>query len=296
MLKRKFGKTNLEVTPIGLGTWVFGGWPWNEINEKECEAALETAIGAGINLIDTAPIYGFGRSEEIVGRTLRRLKVREKIVLATKQGFSWDDGKKRNVRKDCSKKAVFREIDESLKRLQTDWIDIYQIHWPDENTPIGETMEAMLKLKDQGKIKVIGVCNYNAEQMKECLKYAPLESSQPPYNYFQRDIEKEILPFCIEHKFGTLTYGTLCKGLLTGKFGIDKKPNDPVRQQTWDPIFETKRYEECLAEIEKLKKQAAEENLTVGQWVIRWAINQPGVTCALVGARNPKQVKENTTI
>jgi len=293
MKKRKFGNTGLEITSVGLGTWVFGGWPWNEVNEAECEKALEAALEAGVNLIDTAPVYGFGKSEVIVGRALKKLGKREEIVLASKQGFTWDKDNPRKIKKDSSKKAVFREIDESLKRLQTDWIDIYQIHWPDTETPFGETMEAMLKLKDQGKIKVIGVSNFNVEQIQECLKYAPLESLQPPYNYFQKDIEKEVLPFCVENNIATLTYGTLCKGMLTGKFNLNNKPKDPVRRETWDPIFEDKKYKECLEEVENLKKQASEESITVGQWAIRWTTQQPGVTCALIGARNPKQVKEN---
>ena len=294
MNKRKLGTTGLEVSPLGLGTWVFGGWPWAESKEQDFEKAIEKAIELGINLIDTAPIYGFGKAETIVGRTLKRLGLREKIILATKQGLSWDSNKR--IGHDCSKKKVFEEIDASLKRLQTDRIDIYQVHWHDPAIQIGETMEAFLKLKDQGKIRVIGVSNYNVVQMEEALRYAPVQTLQPPYNYLQRDIEKEILPFCMEHKIGTLTYSTLCKGMLTGKFSRENRPQDLVRKEKFDSVFEEKNYLHALDEVEKLKEEAAEEEMTVGQWVIRWTTQQPGVACALIGARNAMQVEENFSV
>ncbi|MDO8527269.1 MAG: aldo/keto reductase [Deltaproteobacteria bacterium] len=290
MEKRLFGKTCFKISPLGLGTWVFGGWPWNEVSEAECEKTIEKALSLGINLIDTAPFYGFGRAEEIVGQTLKRLKKREEVVLATKAGLCWEKGKKKKAWRDVSKKNILREIDESLKRLQTEWIDIYQIHWPDEKTEIGETMEAMFELKECGKIKVIGVSNFSAEQMRECLKYAPLESLQAPYNYFQREIEKEILPFCIENNIGVLSYGTLRKGLLTGKFNLENRPNDPVRQPAWDPMFAPENYSKCLKEIEELKIKADEKNIPLAQWVIEWTLEQPGITCALAGARNASQL------
>ncbi len=151
----------------------------------------------------------------------------------------------------------------------------------------------LLRLKEEGKIRAIGVSNFIVAQMEEAMKFAPVESLQPPYNYFKRDIEKEILPFCVEKNIGTLTYGTLCKGLFTGKFNAENKPKDLVRNESWDPLFETARYKECLLELENLKQKAAEENLKLGEWAIRWVIQQPGVTCALIGARNAKQVKEN---
>ncbi len=283
------------VTPVGLGTWVFGGWPWNESSDKDSESALEAALDLGVCLIDTAPIYGCGRAERIIGRTLKRLKKRDDLILSSKFGLCWEEGKRKKIWKDASSKNLLREIDDSLKRLETDRIDIYHLHWPDEKTPIGETMETLLLLKEKKKIGKIGLSNFNLSPLQEACRYAPVEVLQVPYNYFARDIEKEILPFCIEKNIVTLTYGTLCKGLLTGKFSGDKKPNDPVRNRSWDAIFAEENYEKCLNEIETLKIKAAVENLTLAQWAIRWTMHQPGVTCALIGARNAKQVRENFT-
>lgn len=292
MRLRDFGKTGLKITAVGLGTWVFGGWPWNTSSEKDCEAAVEAALACGVGLIDTAPVYGFGRAEKIVGRVLRRLRARERIVLATKCGLSFEEGK-RKVWHDASAAAIRRGIEESLKRLQTEWIDIYQVHWPDAATPIQETMEALLQLKEAKKIRAIGVSNFSAAQLEEAMRYAPVASLQPPYNYFQRESELELLPFCASAGLGVLTYGTLCKGLLAGKFGAENKPRDLVRSPKWDAVFGPERYEKCLAEVERLKVEARETGFTLGQWAIRWALKNPAVTCALVGARNARQAREN---
>ena len=293
MSKRKLGKTDLEVTPIGLGTWVFGGWPWNESSEKDCEQALETALEMGVNLIDTAPIYGDGRSEKIIGETLARLRVREKIILCTKVGIGFENGNGTKVWKNASRQTILKELDKSLKRLKTDWIDLYQIHFPDDKTPFQQTFETLLELKESQKIKAIGISNFSVAQMQESLSYAPIASLQPPFNYFERESEKELFPFCVKNEIGTLTYDTLCKGLLTGKFTFENRPKDLVRRDSWDPLFEKERFEACLGQIEVLKQKAKEENLTLAQWVIRWTLQQPGVTSVLVGARNAKQVREN---
>lgn len=292
MRLKDFGKTGLKVTAVGLGTWVFGGWPWNESSEKDCEAAVETALACGVGLIDTAPVYGFGRAEKIVGRVLRRLRARERVVLATKCGLSFEPGS-RKVWHDASAAAVRREIEESLKRLQTERIDIYQVHWPDAATPIAETMEALVRLREEKKIRAIGVSNFSVALLEEAMRHAPVAGLQPPYNYFQRESEAQLLPFCTSAGLGTLTYGTLCKGLLTGKFGAENKPRDLVRSPKWDGVFGPDRYAKCLGEIEGLKVKAREAGLTLSQWAIRWALKNPAVTCALVGARNAKQAKEN---
>ena len=293
MIRRMLGKTGFEVAPIGLGTWVFGGWPWNEASEKDCEAAIETALELGINLVDTAPIYGDGKSETIVGKTLERLNAREHVVLCTKVGIGFENGNGTKVWKNASRRTLLAEFDKSRKRLKTDFIDLYQIHFPDEKTPFQETFQTLCELRESGKIKAIGVSNFSAAQMKECLDLAPIATLQPPFNYFEQEIEKELLPFCIANNIATLTYDTLCKGLLTGKFNLENRPRDTVRKASWDPLFEPERYAECLKEIEKLKIKAKEEGLTLAQWAIQWTIQQPGITCALVGARNAAQVKEN---
>lgn len=279
---------------IGLGTWVFGGWPWNEPNEKECERVVEKALELGVSFVDTAPIYGFGRSEKIVGRALKNLKARDRVVLATKCGLSWEEGK-RKIWKDSSQKTILKEIDESLTRLQTDWIDLYQVHWPDPHVSIEETMTLLQKLKEEGKIRMVGVSNFSVSKIEGCLKHAEVQSVQVPYNYFQREIEKELLPFCIKQGIQVITYGTLCKGLLTGKFSLRNKPKDPVRSPNWDPLFEEDRYKNCLHEIENLKEKAKEQGLSMGQWAIRWTIMQAGVTSALVGCRTVKQTVDNVS-
>jgi len=294
MLFKSFSKTGKNVSAVGLGTWVMGGWPWNEIRLSDAESAIETALELGVNLIDTAPIYGCGRSEEIVGKTLKRLKRRENVFLATKCGLSWEMQKKRpTVWKDSSPKRILEEVDESLKRLQTDWIDLYQIHWPDEKVEIGRTMEALLTLQNAGKIRHIGVCNYSLEQLQESLLYAPVESLQTHYNYLRREAEKDLLPFCETHSLAVLGYGTLGKGVLTGKFSMENRPSDFVRSSDRDADFTPERYAKMLEEVEAVRQKSKEEGKTLSQWIVEWTCRQNVVTSALVGVRNAAQVREN---
>jgi len=291
MQLRTLGQSELKVSPIGLGTWVMGGWLWGGIHDEEAIQAIEISLKNGINLIDTAPVYGFGKSETLVGKALKRTKLRNKVVLATKCGLEWDPSKT-HIRRNSSKRRIFREIDDSLRRLQTDVIDLYQVHWPDANTPIPETMEALTQIQKQGKIRAIGVSNYKETHLREALRQVPLSSLQPPYNLFERGIENKILPWCQDHHVGTLTYGALCRGLLSGKFteSASFSEND-VR--SFDPKFKGDTLLKYLNCVNRLKKLATSVGMTVGQLAILWTVHQPGVTSALVGARNATQALEN---
>src|SRR5882757_5379003 len=210
--------TGLTVSRVGLGTWAIGGWMWGGTDDEESIATIRAAVDRGVNLIDTAPAYGFGRSEEIVGRALADGRLRSRVVIATKTGLEWKDGK---VFRNASRRRILREVTDSLRRLRTDYIDIYQVHWPDPLVPIEETAEAMQTLFDQGKIRAIGVSNFSVTQIERFRRVAPLHVVQPPYNLFERGIEAELLPDCRENNIAMLGYGALCRGLLSGRMRPD---------------------------------------------------------------------------
>src|SRR5439155_11614247 len=208
----------LSVSRVGLGTWAIGGWMWGGTDDEESIATIRAAVERGLNLIDTAPAYGFGRSEEIAGRALANCRLRSRVVIATKTVLEWKDGK---VFRNASRRRILREAEDSLRRLQTDYIDIYQVHWPDPLVPIEETAEAMQTLLDEGKIRAIGVSNFSVAQIERFRRIAQLHVVQPPYNLFEREIETELLPYCRKSDLATLTYGALCRGLLSGKLRLD---------------------------------------------------------------------------
>lgn len=291
MQLRTLGQSSLKVTPIGLGTWVIGGWMWGGIQDNEAIQAITTSVNNGINLIDTAPVYGFGKSEILVGKAIKKAKCRDRVVLATKCGLEWNRSQTK-IRRNSSRKRILKEIDESLKRLQTDVIDLYQIHWPDLNTSVQETMETLNHLLKIGKIRAIGVSNYSVKQLKEAQKQTSLASLQPPYNLYEREIEQTILPWCQKNNVGTLTYGSLCRGLLSGKFkNTATFPDTDIRSS--DPKFKGSNLDIYLNCVKRLEALAKENHLSVGHLAILWTLNQPGVTSALVGARNATQAKEN---
>src|ERR1700684_3970672 len=202
--------TQLKVSRVALGTWAMGGWMWGGTDERDSIATIHAALGQGINLIDTAPVYGFGVSEEIVGAALEGR--RSQAVIATKTGLEWHDGK---VFRNATRARIMQEVDDSLRRLGTDYIDIYQVHWPDPLVPVEETAEAMRSLYEQGKIRAIGVSNFSVEQMARFRQVSPLHVLQPPYNLFERAIEADILPYCLANDVATLGYGALCPGLVS---------------------------------------------------------------------------------
>lgn len=285
---RTFGNTDIQVTPVGLGTWAIGGWMWGGTDEAQSIDTIHRAIDKGIGLIDTAPVYGFGRSEEIVGKALANGR-RDQVALATKVALNWNDDQDK-VWRDASAARIEREVEDSLKRLQTDRIDIYQVHWPDPKTPMEETARALENLYQAGKIRAIGVSNFTPSQMDELQKSVPLHSLQPPYNLFERDIEQEILPYCRENGIATITYGGLCRGLLSGKMREDTQfTGDDLRKN--DPKFQGDRYRQYLnavAELDTFARERYQKNVLA--LALRWLVDQPGVTTALWGARRPEQL------
>ena len=288
MEKRKISNTNIETSVIGLGTWAIGGEMWGGTDEQQSIATIHAALDKGITLIDTAPGYGFGRSEEIIGKALQQYNgKREDVVLATKVGLNWKDGQ---VYRDASKERIFKEIEDSLERLQTDYIDIYQVHWPDPTVPIQETAEALNELFEQGKIRAIGVSNFSIEQMNTFREYAPLHVVQPPYNLFERDIEEDVLPYVQKHQIHTLLYGSLCRGLLSGKMSVDKEfEGDDLRNN--DPKFQEPRFSQYLKAVEELDELAKNKfNKSVLHLALRFNIDQPGAGTALWGGRRPDQM------
>jgi aryl-alcohol dehydrogenase-like predicted oxidoreductase len=273
---------------IALGTWAIGGWMWGGTDEQQSVRTIHAALDQGINLIDTAPVYGFGRSEEIVGQALAVGMRRQQVLIATKVGLDWKDGR---PFRNASRKRIAKEIEDSLRRLRTDVIDLYQVHWPDPSVPIEETAEAMAGLLRAGKIRAIGVSNFSPAQMDNFRSVAPLHTSQPPYNLFERGIEKDVLPYCRDNSITTLVYGSLCRGLLSGKMDIDTKfSGDDLRRD--DPKFQAPRFQYYLNAVKQLDRLARENyGKRVIHLALRWLLDQPGVGVALWGARRPDQLR-----
>ncbi len=294
MDKVGYGRTDFEVSVVVLGTWVTGGWMWGGADESDSIRTIHKALDLGINFIDTAPVYGFGRSEEIVGKALREHPEEERVVVATKCGLEWD-AEQRHIRRNSSPARIRQEVDDSLRRLGRDCIDLYQIHWPDPDTPSEDSMAAMVQLCDAGKIRYVGLSNFNIHQIQACQQVAPLHSLQPPFNLFERDATGEILPFCQEHGIATLVYGGLCRGLLSGKFtGTETFPKGDLRRA--DPKFKPDRFKQYVKAVDELKKLALQYGHSVAQFALRWALQQPGVTTVIAGARTPAQVEDNAGV
>ena len=279
--------TSLEVSRVAIGTWAIGGWMWGGTDEAQSIATIRAALDHGINLIDTAPVYGFGRSEEIVGKAIAEGGLRAKVIIATKAGLGWKDG---SVFRDASRARILQEIEDLLRRLRTDYIDIYQVHWPDPAVAVEETAEAMLTLLRQGKIRAIGVSNFSIGQMELFRTVAPLHVLQPPYNMFERGIEADLLPYCRTHKIATLGYGALCRGLLSGRMRPDTVfTGDDLRRH--DPKFRPPRFAHYLAAVQRLDRLAQERfGKRVIALAVRWMLDQ-GITTALWGARRPDQLQ-----
>ena len=279
--------TQLRVSRVALGTWAMGGWMWGGSDERESVATIHAALDQGINLIDTAPVYGFGASEEIVGRAVAGAGLRSRVVIATKVGLEWRDGK---VYRNATRDRIVREIDESLIRLRTDYIDIYQVHWPDPLVPVEETADAMRALYEQGKVRAIGVSNFSVTQIKRFRQIAPLHVLQPPYNLFERAIETEILPYCRANNIATFGYGALCRGLLSGRMRPDTKfEGDDLRGV--DPKFQPPRFAQYLSAVQQLDRLARIRfRRSVIQLAVRWMLEQ-GISVALWGGRHPNQLQ-----
>ncbi|MDB5305550.1 MAG: putative aldo/keto reductase [Phycisphaerales bacterium] len=303
MQSRQLGGSSVRVSPIIFGAWAIGGWMWGGNEEQESLEAIRASIANGVNTIDTAAIYGMGHSEELVGKAIKG--IRDQVVLATKCGMRWDsdegsepwkqkdnNGREVTIRKNARPDSIAYECEQSLKRLGTDVIDLYQIHWPDVSTPVEDSMRAMLKLKQQGKIRAIGVSNYDVEWLRRAKTVAPVASLQPPYSLIQRKIEEEILPFCRENNIGVIVYSPLERGLLTGKVGPDRQfaPGD---HRAGHKYFSVENRKRVLAAVEKIRPIADRHKASLAQVVINWTVNVPGITAALVGARNAEQAEHN---
>jgi aryl-alcohol dehydrogenase-like predicted oxidoreductase len=278
-------ETTLKVSRVALGTWAMGGWMWGGTDQRESIATIHAALDQGINLIDTAPVYGFGVSEEIVGTALEG--VRAQAVIATKAGLEWRDGK---VYRNATRARIMQEIDDSLRRLRTDYIDIYQVHWPDPLVPVEETAETMRTLYEQGKIRAIGVSNFSVDQMERFRQVAPLHVLQPPYNLFERAIEAQILPYSRANNIVTFGYGALCRGLLSGRMRPDTTfDGDDLRRI--DPKFQPPRFGQYLDAVRQLDELAQRRfHRHVIHLAVRWMLDQ-GVSVALWGGRHPDQVE-----
>jgi aryl-alcohol dehydrogenase-like predicted oxidoreductase len=280
--------TTLKSSRIALGTWAIGGWMWGGTDEKESIRTIHAALDQGINLIDTAPIYGHGRSEQIVGEAVHQRGRRESVILATKVGLDWTNGK---IERNSSRQRILKELEDSLRRLQTDYIDIYQVHWPDLLVPVEETAATLRELYEQGKIRAIGVSNYSLEEMERFKAIAPLHTIQPPYNLFEREIEGDVLPYAFDHGVTTLTYGALCRGLLSGAMHTDRQFAKDDMRKTTDPKFQAPHFAEYLNAVSKLDAFARENfGKRVIHLAVRWLLDQPGVGVALWGARRPEQL------
>jgi aryl-alcohol dehydrogenase-like predicted oxidoreductase len=279
--------TPLKVSRVALGTWAIGGWMWGGTDEAQSVSTIRAALEHGINLIDTAPVYGFGRSEEIVGKAVAEARLRSRILIATKAGLEWKDGR---VFRNASRARILAEVEDSLRRLRTDYIDIYQVHWPDPLVRVEETAEAMYTLFRQGKIRAIGVSNFSVAQMEQFRRVAPLHVLQSPYNLFERAIEADLLPYCRENRIATLGYGALCRGLLSGRMRPDTIFDGDDLRRT-DPKFLAPRFAQYLAAVQRLDRLARERfGKRVIELAVRWMLDQ-GITTALWGARHPDQLQ-----
>jgi aryl-alcohol dehydrogenase-like predicted oxidoreductase len=288
---RQLGKSDLNVSAIGYGAWGIGGKPfWSTEGEENSIRSIEKAIDLGINFFDTAPVYGFGFSEELLGKVLQ--EKREDVIIATKCGLRWKKEEIKSIEKISTKESILEEIELSLKRLCTDYIDLYQVHWPDENTPIEETMTTLLQVQKEGKIRYIGVSNYSVDQMEECLKYGQIVSLQPMYSMLERDIEKERLPFCRDNNIGIICYSPLASGVLTGKYDENTRFED-WRGQGIIGNFTGDVYVSHIKKVKELAKIAQKHGKTLAQLAINWLLHQKGVTTAIVGVKNPDQVEQN---
>lgn len=304
MEHRQLGKSPVKASVITFGAWAIGGWMWGGADRKDAVAAIQAAYDNGVTTIDTAPAYGQGLSEEIVAEAISGLP-RNKIQILTKFGLRWDarqgeyffsskdnDGRDIDMYKLATRESVIKECEDCLRRLNTDYIDLFQIHWPDATTPVSETMEALLHLQEQGKILAAGVCNYSVPLMEDAEKVIALASNQVPYSMVNRDIEKDVVGFCINHNIGIIAYSPLQRGLLTGKIRPDHKFNagdsrENSRHYTPQNILRVNNF------LERLRPLAESKRATLAQLVLRWTIEQPGITIALAGARNVAQAEEN---
>jgi aryl-alcohol dehydrogenase-like predicted oxidoreductase len=280
-------KDGVKMSRIALGTWAIGGFNWGGTDERRSVKTIKSAVEKEICVIDTAPAYGFGKSEEIVGRAIKGMD-RENIVISTKVGIDWEGEK---TFRNSSGERIEKEIDDSLKRLGTDHVDIYYVHWPDPLVDFRETARTMKELYNSGRIRAIGVSNYNVDQMERFRTEAPIHFCQPPYNIFEREIEKNgIMDYCRENGIGMMTYGALCRGLLSGKMKKDREfKGDDLRKI--DPKFQEPRFDQYLKAVDRIEKLASDRyGKGILEFALRWILDK-GVETAIWGARKPSQLE-----
>ena len=301
---KKIGSSDVSVSRITFGSWAAGGWMWGGTEQNDAVGAIRASYELGVTSIDTAPVYGMGFSEEIVGEAIKGLP-RDKVQVLTKFGMRWDlakgdfamktkdnDGHNLDVYKYAGRDSIIKECEDSLHRLGTDYIDLYQQHWPDSTTPIDETMEALSRLIEQGKVRAAGVSNHSVAKMQEAEKALILASNQVPYSMLRRAVEKDVVPYCLENNKAILAYSPLQLGLLTGKmkpgqeFGADDL-------RSGNRFFTSENVKRVNGVLNKIRPLAETKNATLSQLVLRWTLAQPGITAALVGARNPEQAVQN---
>jgi len=291
MKTRQFGNTDMHITPIGFGSWAVGGggyqFGWGPQDDEQSIAAINHALDLGINWIDTAAVYGLGHAEEVVARALEGRS--ERPYIFTKCGRVWNE--RGEITGNLKAQSIRRECENSLRRLQTDVIDLYQIHWPDPDPEVEEGWATMAELKKEGKVRYIGVSNFTVSQMRRAMAIAPISSLQPPFSLIEPDIRKDILPFCEKHNIGVIVYSPMASGLLTGSMTRERIANLP--EDDWrrrNPQFHEPRLSRNLELVEKLNEIAFMHNITPGAVAIAWTLCHPGVTGAIVGARRPEQV------
>lgn len=301
---KTLGKSDIKVTPLAFGAWAVGGWMWGGSEETTAIRAIRAAYDNGMTTIDTAPVYGFGRSEELVAKALEGIS-RDKYQILTKFGMNWEtpegeyffdttdnDGKPLKMYKFAGRKQVLKEVEASLRRLRTDYVDLLQIHWPDATTPIAETMETVKKLIEEGKVRAAGVCNYNVSQVEEALKTLDIVSNQVPYSMVNRGIEADVMPQAVEKKLSILPYSPLQRGLLTGKIKRDQKFSAGDTREG-NRFYTPENIDRTNALLAEIKPIADGYGATLSQLVLNWTTRQPAIDCVLAGARDENQVKAN---
>lgn len=304
MNHKRLGNSDVVVSPIAFGAWAIGGWMWGGAEERDAIKAIHASFAAGITTIDTAPVYGFGKSEELVGRAMEGVP-RDKYQILTKYGLNWktpegqfhfdstdNAGRPVKIFKYSARKAVLAECEDSLRRLKTDYIDLLQIHWPDATTPIAETMEAVFTLIKEGKVRAAGVCNYSAEQVEEARKTLRIVSNQVPYSLMHRGIEKDLVPQALKYNMSIVPYSPLQRGLLTGKIKPDHKFNEGDTRQN-HRYYKPENIRRVNEMLDAIRPVAAQHNATLTQVIINWTTRQPAMDCVLVGARDEAQVLDN---
>ncbi len=291
MEKRQLGNSDLMITPIGLGAWAIGGgeweYGWGPQDDAESIKTIQYAIESGINWIDTAAVYGLGRSEKVVSEAVKGLS--EKPYIFTKCSLVWDDN--RNVTSSLKADSLRKEVEDSLRRLDIEAIDLYQVHWPNPAPEIEEGWQTLADLQKEGKLRYIGVSNFSVPQMKQCQEIAPVTSQQPPYSMIKRQIEKNVLPYCAENNIGVIVYSPLQSGLLSGKMTRERVENFPDNDwRSRDDEFTEPKLTRNLKLADALKEIAQKYDTTAAVVAIAWTLRRPEVTAAIVGARRPDQV------